>query len=240
MLRFCRQLLLLVLFLLCAVWVSGEAYQWLLRWRAEKLLSDVRTLQVNRSGWQDAQLLMARWAKWGTSSPICSAESCTYRIDIVQALPQTLGGTPDKGAKNWLPKLAGHLGLRGGAARAEFIVKHGAVVSRTFGEQVTLPVQDWNLSVDYIPYLTASSGVAANFHEHIPDSNPLHPTRKVLVYPNGLVVNFAPDEEPSEQALLMDFRFSCITQLRPCRSAGDMLPEGQRMLQEKQHQAGTR
>jgi hypothetical protein len=52
--------------------------------------------------------------------------------------------------------------------------------------------------------------------------------------------SFAIDEDPREQALLMDFRFTCITQIRPCRDVADILPEGWRTLQEEQHWANTR
>ena len=240
MLRSCRQFLLLILILLCAAWVSGEGYLWLLRWRGEKLLTDVRLLQVDRSGWQDAQGLMAKWGHWGASSASCTAEACTYRIDLIQALPESMVGSPGNSAKNWLPKMVGHLGLRSAAARAGFTVEHGAVTTKWFGEQVTLPVQEWDRSANYVPYISASSAEDAKYQEHFPEWHPLHSDRRVQPYPNGMSVIFSPQEEASERALLMDFRFSCITRLRPCRDAGEFLPEGERMVQELKHLTGTR
>jgi hypothetical protein len=105
---------------------------------------------------------------------------------------------------------------------------------------VTLPVREWGLPAGYVPYLSASSGGNSRFHERAGEFPHLHPNRLVRTYPNGMNVSFSPEEEAPEQALLMDFRFSCITQLSPCRNAGDILPEGWRMLQEQQHQASTR
>jgi len=52
--------------------------------------------------------------------------------------------------------------------------------------------------------------------------------------------SFASDEEPAEQALLMDYRFNCITEIRPCRNVIDILPEGWRTQQEEQQRAITR
>ena len=49
-----RQILLAILFLLGVVWIQAEVSQWFLRWRAEHLLTDVRSLDLNRSGWSDA------------------------------------------------------------------------------------------------------------------------------------------------------------------------------------------
>jgi hypothetical protein len=240
MLRVSRQVLITILILFAAAWASGEAYQWLLRWRAGKLLADVRSLEVNRSQWQDAQKMMARWGQWSVPKPDCTAESCVYQINLIQSLPPILGGHPGTGVNNWLPKIVGHLGLRGAAARAGFTVEHGVVTSKWFGEQVTLPVEDWNISGDYVPYLSASSGGFSRFHQRASEFPHLHPNRMVQAYPHGLNVMFDPEEDPSEQALLLDYRFSCFTQLRPCRSEGDMLPEGWRMLQEQQHQSNTR
>jgi hypothetical protein len=51
--------------------------------------------------------------------------------------------------------------------------------------------------------------------------------------------SYASDEDPSEQALLMDFRFECITQIRPCREVADMLPEGWQTYRQQQ-EAHTR
>jgi hypothetical protein len=48
-----------------------------------------------------------------------------------------------------------------------------------------------------------------------------------------LQITFSPDEDPAEQSALMDFRFSCITQFRPCETEAEFLPEGASMLQER-------
>ncbi len=239
-LRLCRQLLLFLLILLAAAWVSGEGFQWLLRWRAERLLTDVRSLDISRSGWPDAQKLMTKWGQWSIPTANCTAESCTYQINLVQTLLPFLGGSPDKGAKNWLPKMVGHLGLRSAAARAGFTVQHGVVTEKWFGEQVTLPVQDWDPAEGYVPYLSVSSRDSSKFHEHPRDPDQLYPNRLVRTYPHGMNASFASDEEPAEQALLLAYRFNCITQIQPCRDVADILPEGWRTMQEEQHRANTR
>jgi hypothetical protein len=237
--RSCRQLLLYLLVLLAAAWIYGEGFQWLLRWRAERLLSDVRTLAVNRSGWPDAQQVMTKWGHWGKSSANCTAEACTYQINMEQTLLPVLEGTPGKGAMNWLPRMAGHLGLRSAAARATFTVQHGVVTDKGFGEQVTLPVGDWGPSMTYVPYLSVSSQLNSKFHDGRQHPDQLYPNRLVRIYPHGMNASYASDEDPSEQALLMDFRFECITQIRPCREVADMLPEGWRTYRQQQ-EAHTR
>jgi hypothetical protein len=239
-LRSCRQVFLFLLVLFAVAWLSGEGFQWLLRWRAERLLTDMRSLEVNRSGWTDAQPIMKRWGPWSVPTASCTAQSCNYQINLIQSLLPMLGGTPGKGIKNWVPILLGHLGLRSAAARAGFIVQKGVITERWFGVQVTLPVQDWDPTASYVPYLSVSSHESAKFHDHPRDPDQVFADRLVRIYPHGMNASFAIDEDPSEKILLMDFRFNCITQIRPCREVAEVLPEGWRTLQAEQHPVNPR
>lgn len=241
MLRWCGQLILVVLVLLAAVWATGEISQRLLRRHAETLLADMRSLDVGRSGWAEAQQTMSKWGRSGAPTGSCTAERCTYRIDLLQTLPVMLQGYPGGGAANWLPRAVGRLGLRSAAVRGGFTVEHGVVIQKWFGEQVTLPVRDWSRSVHYVPYLSVSSRASSKFHDHMRDPDQTFPNRLARAYPYGLDVSFSPDEDASEQASLMDFRFSCITRLTSCEDVSSMLPEGWRTLQqERQQQPQTR
>jgi hypothetical protein len=59
--------------------------QYVLRWRAERLLADIREIQMGKSTWADAQRLMHRWGKWGWYEGSCDAKSCDYVIAIRDA-----------------------------------------------------------------------------------------------------------------------------------------------------------
>src|SRR6516164_8938632 len=64
--------------------------QRVLRWRAERLLEDIRAIQMGKSTWADAQRLMTRWGAWGMWDGSCTAEACEYQIvlrDVSQAMP---------------------------------------------------------------------------------------------------------------------------------------------------------
>jgi len=233
-LRRCRQILFTLVFLLAAAWVWGEAAQWLLRWHAQHLLADIRSLEVNRSSWSDALPIIHKWAPDSTPKGGCTQEACNYQIDLVQTLPPMLVGDPAEGARNWLPRLVDHIGLRSGAARAGFVIEHGVVTSKWFGEQVTLPVRGWRASASYIPYLSASAAETSHFHQIAGDQKLLHPDRMVQHKGSYIAVAFAPDEDPAERATLMDFGFACITRLQPCETQGDILPEALRMLKEQE------
>jgi len=230
LLQRCRQLLFALLFILSVAWLFGFGAQWLLRWRAEKLLADIRALQVNRSTWSDAQQLTQKWSQWATPKPGCTSDACTVQIGLIQTLPPIL--IAQSGARNWLPSLAGHIGLRSAAARAGFTVEHGVVTTKYFGEQTTLPVRDLGSPDGYTPYLSVSSAETTHFREIVGDAKIAHPNRMAQHLKGYLQVSFSPDEDPTEQSALMDFRFSCLTQLRPCETEAEILPEGASMIQQ--------
>lgn len=60
--------------------------QHILRWRAERLLADIRQIQMGKSTWAGAQRLMTKWGAWGKCEGSCGAEYCEYSI----MLPDTL------------------------------------------------------------------------------------------------------------------------------------------------------
>jgi len=228
-----RKLVLTLLLLVFVAWVFGEGAQQLLSWHGQHLLADIRSLDVNHTTWSDAAPIMQRWSRWGSAKAGCSEAACEYRITLVQALPPFLIGSPDATAKNWLPRLMDHIGLRTTAVRAGLTVEHGIVTSKWFGEQVTLPVRNWNATDDYIPYLSVASTESTHFHEHTAGNRLLHPNRMTQQVKTYLDNSFSPEENPAEQSALMDFRFNCITQLHPCESEGDILPAGLNLIQEQ-------
>src|SRR4051812_1745853 len=63
-------------------WSVVEIRQWLFRYKAQALLADINSLDVNRGTWSDARNLMSRWGRWGSWYGNCGPESCSYSIRI--------------------------------------------------------------------------------------------------------------------------------------------------------------
>jgi hypothetical protein len=225
------QLLAAVGILLLTAWGTGEGMQRLERTRAARLLGEVRGLNVDRSSWAEVQPVMSRWAQWGSSKGPCTEKSCNFRINVEQTLPQFLIGNPE-GGRNWLPRLADVVGLRSTAVRAGFTVEQGVVTAKWFGEQTTLPVEEWSVGNNYVPYLSVLSGESSKFKASA-KTHPLHPERSVERANNYLLVSYTPDEEAGEKSRLMDFQFECITSVRPCQREDAILPEAWQMMQEQ-------
>jgi hypothetical protein len=241
-LKWCRRVFLTAFLLAIAAWLYAEGAQWLLRWRAEKLLADIQALEVNRSSWSDAQRLMRRWGRWGDYRGTCTAESCEYGIGIAHVLPERFRGYPDAGVKNWLPRLMDHLGQRSAVIAGGFSVERGKVTKKSFMETITLPVQVWFARGGaYVPELFVSSTEYERFSSDEDDSRlRSHIKVRNLKGPWGLRTQFSSQVEPVERAALMSFQFSCITRFSGCLSERDILPEGWRMLEEKRHKSGQR
>jgi hypothetical protein len=228
-----RKLVLILLVLFCSGWVTAEIEQHQLRSHAELLLSDIRALNVNRSTWADVQPLIARWNGSSVPKGSCTPLACTFEIDLVQTLPIEFIGSPSPGAKNWLARLMDHIGLRSTAARAGFTIDHGIVITKWFGEQVTLPVRDWIATEGYIPYLSVASTETTQFSDRAKGHTLLYPNRFALHVKTYIDIAFSPAEDASERAKLMDFNLSCITRFQPCENEGAILPEGQRLWQQQ-------
>ena len=83
--RFFRIAGIAVLALIFCLAAVVPIQQRILRWRAERLLNDIREIQMGKSTWADAQRLMSRWGKWGKWEGSCDAQHCEYQIVLQDA-----------------------------------------------------------------------------------------------------------------------------------------------------------
>lgn len=80
--QWCFISFLLIFLALCT---AGEIRQRLLVHRAASLLSDIHSLRYGHSDWRDAQVLMARWGRWGHYDGTCTTADCLYVITLDNA-----------------------------------------------------------------------------------------------------------------------------------------------------------
>ena len=158
--------------------------QYVLRWRAERLLADIRQIQMGKSTWADAQKLMQRWGKWNVSwdGPECNARSCNYAIsldDISHALhrfPLIDGG--NWGSKlrwpRWMNRPYRWAGGRFAVVRAEFAVRNGIIWSKSFAIMLTPFPETYdergelNAAVSYTHLFPGSDSTTCPRHATIP------------------------------------------------------------------------
>ena len=233
-----RRILTTLLLLIGAAWIVAKSSQLVFRNRAEKLFADFQTIEVGRSSATDAQALVRKWVRYGSVISNCDENLCRTSLSMIQMLPASFCGQPDGGFRNIPALMADFLGFRNEGAGFEFSTENGVVTQKGFGLDVALPVVEWYWwNHSYIPDLAVWSSEVTKFREgeHPDASDPFRIARNVSgVY--GMQITFTPEETAAEQAELMHFRFSCLTQFLPCQKLGEILPEGWRILKQEHPQ----
>jgi hypothetical protein len=218
----CRRSLIAVVVLLVVAWGLAAGNQWLLRWRAERLLADIRALEVNKSSLSDAQAFMKKWGKWADGGG-CDAGDCRFLFRIENRFPGEVSHWSQRRAY-WELHLLDRLGLRPAEIGAMVFVRHDVVTDKLFLVKIYPPEHaTWD------PHLGESNAIGTLIEEG-PRLPPIavkghrYPNR--LFFPNreGLTVIFTPDEDRTEVARLMDVRFACITSLHHCTSQRELVP----------------
>jgi hypothetical protein len=226
--------LVVVVCLLGFIWLVMQASQWLFRKRAEALLGDIKSLQLNRSSWSDAQKFMTRWGSWGGWYGICNSEDCSYSVQIYH-LPLVYPAFAFEEGPHIGTRILQSVGLRSAAVSARFHVVHGIVTNKGFGYSVALPVSQWitpgggfwlkeRIGSTYWPTLDVAFREAAKLGDSIPYTIAMHPNRSLIHRRTILEVHFTPEEAAEKQAALTDMRFDCITRWIACSDRGELLP----------------
>ncbi len=234
--RWIRRTMAVLLCLVALTWAYEEASQWLLRWRGEQLLAQLKRLQVGSSS-ATAEAFISTWSKRGTPWQTCDGvqgQTCHWSVRISHILPSALRGDSDRAHQKWLARLTDHTGLRSSVIVADMRIENGLIIQKSFAEIVELPIRDWYVRGGaYVPDLavgsTENTASSPYSDEHIDQAHPFRYARR-LKGPYGLSVVFTPSESPSEREKLMNFRFSCITNFIPCNNEREILPEGARLL----------
>lgn len=221
--------------------------QYVLRWRAEQLLADIRQIQMGKSTWADAQRLMHRWGKWNVSwdGAECNARYCDYAIsldDISHALhrfPLIDGGNWGSELRwpRWMNRPYRWAGGRFAVVRAEFEVRNGIIWSKSFAMMLTPFPETYNERGE-LNAVTNSSVMAQAVCETQCShgrflSNEVvfsvdNPEMSLLLEDDGkghgAEVQFTPFADINTVNALLDFNLSCLTRWHACRTAAELAP----------------
>ena len=110
--------LLSAIALLALAWLAAYADQWWVRWRAHKLLAEVRSVEVGKTSEADVRRVIDAWRSANSlNRHYCLEDGCDYGVGYSTYLPKFLVGYGDFGDADerdhkWLPSLASHMGLR--------------------------------------------------------------------------------------------------------------------------------
>jgi hypothetical protein len=210
--------MLIFLFLLAAV-IRLDHY--LLRWRAERLLSDIRSLDLRKSTYVDARNVINRWRDDTRQQGPCRTDWCDVEITLNK-------NVLDRMTLLWrhptLITAYRWLGGRPAMIIASIRVRNNVVVRKGIDAYVG---GDCSRGDDGQLYCTTMMAHAdTGSHGRI---SPLHPEYGFWT-PSGCeicveaTVTFTPYADPDDVRRLTDLNFACITNWRPCETQQDILP----------------
>jgi hypothetical protein len=221
--------------------VAGEFQieQRVLRYRAERLLNDMLSIQLRHTTFQQLSPLLGRWGEFVTYDTPCSKQHCDLRITFRQ--PSHI---PDGNSKFLAPFRDLHklLGGRMSGVVADINVRNGFV----WGES-------YRIGVDVPRFVDADGRTVDELTGEISTVPRADPWR--LVWPSlgrpreyeigghlafkgrtEVWVRFTPYADPADIRRLSQFNFSCLARLRPCRTGEDLMPAAMaEVSKEKQH-----
>ena len=205
--------------------IAIQAQQHLLRHRAERLLADIRALNLRQSDWSAAQELMRHWGRWGHYEGSCVEQHCFYEVELLDFAyrhSDLFGGRP------WVWRLYLAIGGRPARVRADWEVEDGRVWGKGFEVFVEVPPQSGQSLGSHFGYtLIATANSVSRFS--FPHEPLLHPNY-IIGRPGGCEVclwvyfKFTPYADPADVDRLMSFNLGCLTSWHPCREQGDVMP----------------
>jgi hypothetical protein len=239
-----------VLVLIAGLAAFVQIQQHILRWRAERLLADIREIQMGKSTWADAQRLMYKWGAWGDARNECTERSCDYVISIddmshaYHHFPLLWGGQSGNGSwlPHWLMKPYAWAGGRFVVMEARFEVVRGLVRSKEFGVMAALYPTGYDSAREPAPspdaaILAATTCAPGVLHWRSLDwsalprlqHNSVEDPEMSLFLEDDSQGHFAraqytPFANEETVRSLFDFNLDCITRGKDCRTAAEVMP----------------
>ena len=251
--RWIERLVVGFVIVIAALLAMIQLVQRVARHRAERLLADIRSLQLEKSTWSDAQRLMTRWGAWGHYVGPCNASSCDYWISI----SSFVGGNLDDSSK--LHRVAQYalrvlyvpgVLLHGNFSwvEAQFSVHNGVVDAIYFRVSTHVPKgygPAWDGNgpepAGYIEYKSSEYWLVASARSTSHPMSFVYLPNQVVPHPEygmgppggcegclGFRTEFTAATKKEDLDWLMGFDLSCITRWSPCTVSSDLMPEAWR------------
>lgn len=212
-------------FLLLVAVIAIHVQQQVLRRRAERLLVDIRTLDLRKTTFAEAQTVFRRWSSWGRYEGECKEESCAFEVTLQDFSYNHRSIFYDR---PWLYRPYMFVGGRPAQVHAGISVRNGIVWAKSFYVTVEVPPRG-SPGWDYEYGLIGDAQTVSRFTWGANAGLKLHPNY-VVDRPGGctgclaVYALFTPYADREDIKRLMQFDLSCLTRWRPCREQGDIMP----------------
>lgn len=203
--------------------VAIRVDQYLLRRNAERLLADLKSLEMRKSTYRDARLVIDRWSEEMHQEGPCQPYRCDARISLGDFLVRhrELFANHQRLAYGWgyvCRLLGARPAMIDGSIRMRRNIVWGKGIRATVLSHFRRTVDED--SYDYTLVGEAGSGSPMTISS-------LHPEYGVDSWSGCCIdaqVIFTPYTDPADVNRLMDIDFSCLTRRTPCKTKADILP----------------
>jgi hypothetical protein len=233
--RLFRNLIVGILATLFFLIVAIRVQQYVLRAHAERLLGQVRALDLGRATFADAQQIFRQWPSARDEGP-CVPIQCDFAIRLSDLCDSHLGSCLDYPQ---LRRVYESLGGRSATVTADVSVRDGLVENKAFRVNILVSPQETDL---FGPFGYSLIGRASTSQASETRSWPTGTSRHPEYYigqPSGCEICvsvytvFTPYADPTDIQRLMQFNLSCLTRWRsPCRTQGDIMPAAWKEAQD--------
>lgn len=236
--------------LLAMMWIGGLIGQHVFRRRVERLLAAVRSIELRKTSWEDAQERLSEWKRQTRYDPACDARECLFRIVLMDPMAVFVGQSCD-----WLdnyfrwrlrlhysegPFVRIELGLlqvclRLGGHPGRVTVSLEMRDGKVSGESVFVSVEAYGHPIGWSGDFRQEFSLGARFYsvDHLPTKYDLgfkldHPEYEISWHPCtvcalGIVV-FTADAAANDIGRLTQINTACFTRWRPCLTQADIMP----------------
>jgi hypothetical protein len=238
--RFVGRAALALFLLLLVLFAAVQAQQWLLRWRAERLMADMHRIRLYQTTWPEAQELIRKWGAWGHWDRSCLPEDCEYSI----AIGDYLWGIHGDQEPGWLFRAIENLhrsrllGGRIGGLRATFTVHDGTIWRTSERIAVDVPPELLSKNPQNIEYgLLVDVKSRQQLNRDTQGDRILGPMDQLAEHPYFVAgspsgceiclageVTYSTRTPQSQIDELSDFNLSCFTRFVPCKFLPDLYP----------------
>lgn len=244
-LRVAGWIALVPLALLVCLGILVPIQQRVFRWRAERLLADMQSIELYKTPWSQVQVLMQRWGAWGHYDGTCTWTNCKYTI----ALSDLSGYASRPGNPSWftrntwpffLSPVYRWLGGRIGTFEVGFVVQDGTIWRAYQSTEIDVPAgaggDRYELEYGNMVHVQSRSSLnidadPRSSHWILGNNAQLadHPYFKAG-RPSGcencmaIDVTYSTASPKEEIRRLTTFDLSCITRRTPCLFPEQILP----------------
>jgi hypothetical protein len=205
--------------------------QHILRWRAERLLVDVRQLQSRQSAWDDAMKFKERWSFGVSDGGPCSREQCSFWVEVEEPLVAWLDRRRDQNRiMRWIDDAYSRADWRYARANAYVVVRNSTIEKSSFDLFIEVPKGNATDFEEAHGLVGIAQQTSYGFppYDFMPQRLD-HPEFWVGVSGGcegcvKLQVFYTPLVDNAKLLELTNFNFDCLTRWSPCVRESDLMP----------------